>query len=138
MIEGLPEDISRQTRFTFSRAGGPGGQHVNKVQTRVRGRLGIGSLTVLSEHQKDLLRRNLSTRVTGGDEVVVVVDQERSQARNREIALKRLTDLVVEATRERKPRIRTRTPRSVHERRLEHKRRRGRTKELRRRVGHDE
>jgi ribosome-associated protein len=137
-MESLEAEIARNTSYTFSRASGPGGQHVNRVQTRVRARLDLTGLQGLSDHQGDVLRRNLGKRVTAGDELVVVVDQERSQARNREIALARLTTLVTEALRERKPRVKTRVPRRVREYRLEQKRRRARTKRLRGRVSEHE
>jgi len=138
MMLGLADAVRQHTTFSFSRAGGPGGQHVNKVQTKVRARLRLNDLTIITDHQKDLARRNLGRRVTAGGEIVVVVDQERSQARNREIALDRLGELLDTAVQEPRVRIRTRTPRRAHERRLAGKRRQSLTKRLRGRVARDD
>jgi ribosome-associated protein len=110
----------------FSTSGGPGGQHANKVHSRVELRFDIAGSPSLSDHQRERLVAAL------GDEVRVVVDEERSQLRNRTIARERLAGRLRNAlvpVRSRRP---TRATRGSKLRRLETKRQRGETKQTRR------
>ena len=118
-----------EERFTTS--GGPGGQHANRARTRVELRFDIAASEALSDHQ----RRLLSARF--GDEVKVVVDDERSQLRNRTIARERLAARLRSALVPPRPRRPTKPTRGSKVRRLEAKRRRGQVKEHRRRPGAD-
>jgi ribosome-associated protein len=112
----------------FSASGGPGGQHANKVATRVELRFDIAGSPTLSEHQ----RRRLAERF--GDELRVVADDERSQHRNRALARQRLAARLAAALAPpRPPRRPTRPTRGAQLRRLDSKRRRGETKATRRR-----
>lgn len=117
---------------TFSPSGGPGGQHANRASTRVELRFGVGSSSVLSPTQKQRVRGRL------GDEVRVVVDEHRSQARNRELARERLAETLAGALVPPRRRVPTRPTRGSRERRLEAKRRTSETKRHRRRPGPDE
>ncbi len=112
-------------RFTTS--GGPGGQHANKAATRVELRFDIANSTVLSDHQRRVLVDHF------GDEVRVVVDDERSQLRNRTIARERLGGRLANALVPRPPRRPTRPTLGSKRRRLDAKRQRGETKANRRR-----
>lgn len=114
-----------EERFTTS--GGPGGQHANRARTRVELRFDIAASEVLSEHQ----RRLLSERF--GDEVKVVVDDERSQLRNRTIARERLAARLHSALVPPRPRRPTRPTRGSKARRLQAKRQRGEVKRARQR-----
>jgi ribosome-associated protein len=116
----------------FSTSGGPGGQHANKVHSRVELRFDVAASTALSDHQRERLLAAL------GDEVRVVVDEERSQLRNRVIARERLAGRVRNAlvpVRVRRP---TRATRGSQMRRLETKRQRSETKQTRRKPGTDD
>jgi ribosome-associated protein len=115
----------------FSTSGGPGGQHANRSQTRVELRFDVAGSPSLSEHQRERLLAAL------GDEVRVVVDDERSQLRNRTIARERLAGRLRNALAPTKVRRPTRATRGSQVRRLESKRRRGETKQARRRPEHD-
>ncbi|MBM3664613.1 MAG: aminoacyl-tRNA hydrolase [Actinobacteria bacterium] len=103
----IREAVERHARVTFSRPGGPGGQNVNAVSTRVEVRMPIGRIPVGSRG-RDLMRSRLANRVTSADELRVSARRERHQARNRALAVDRMVDLIVEATAEDARRVPTR------------------------------
>jgi ribosome-associated protein len=109
-----------------SRSSGPGGQHAQKSETRVEAVFDVEASSALSDRQK--------TRVTAkaGPVLRAVAQDERSQARNKELALERLTDVLREALRVPRRRVPTKPSAAARERRLEEKRRRAQTKRLRR------
>lgn len=116
-----------------SRAGGPGGQHVNTTSSRVELRWDVRASSALTDVQRARLLDRLAHRLTNDGVLVLHASEHRSQHRNREAALGRLATIVAEALevpRERRP---TRPTRSARRRRLETKRIRSTTKELRRR-----
>jgi ribosome-associated protein len=108
-----------------SRSSGPGGQHANTSETRVEARFDVGASTALSPAQK----RRVIARA--GPVVRAIAQDERSQSRNRELALERLADRLRAALRVERKRVPTRPPAASRERRLDAKRRRARTKRLR-------
>jgi ribosome-associated protein len=109
-----------------SRSSGPGGQHAQKSETRVEAVFDVEASTALSDVQK--------RRVIGkvGPVVRAVAQDERSQLRNRELALERLTEALREALRVPRRRVPTKPSAASKERRLDEKRRRGAVKRLRR------
>jgi ribosome-associated protein len=109
-----------------SRSSGPGGQHAQKSETRVEAVFDVEASAALSPAQK---RRVLSRL---GPVVRAVAQDERSQLRNRELALERLTERLREALRVPRRRVPTKPSAAARERRLDEKRRRGDTKRLRR------
>jgi ribosome-associated protein len=115
-----------ELRWRFTPSGGPGGQHANRSNTRAEVRFDIAGSPSLTEEQRDRLIERL------GDELRVVCDQERSQARNRTLAQERLVERLAAALHREPPRRRSRVPRRVNERRLEEKKRRADTKRDRR------
>jgi len=119
----------REIQVRFTRSGGPGGQHANTSDTRVEVTFDVEASTSLGPRQRERLLAKL------GPEVRAVAADERSQARNRELALQRLADRIERALRVDKPRTATRPTKASKERRLQAKKRRGDIKRLRRDVG---
>jgi ribosome-associated protein len=115
--------------WRFSASGGPGGQHVNTANTRAEVRFDIAGSPSLGPRQRARLLERL------GPEVRVVASDERSQLRNRELALERLRCRLAEALRVEKPRRPTKPTRAGKERRLDDKRQRSETKRRRRARG---
>jgi ribosome-associated protein len=115
-----------EIELRFSRSSGPGGQHAQKTETRVEAVFDVEASATLSEAQ----RRRILERA--GPVVRAVAQDERSQARNRELALERVADQLREALRVRRRRIPTKPTEASKERRLEEKRRRAEAKRLRR------
>lgn len=120
-----PEEVD----LRFSRSRGPGGQHANTSETRVEAVFDVESSTALSEAQK---RRVLAK---AGPTLRAVAQDERSQWRNRELAVERLVDQLREALRVERRRVPTKPSAAARQRRLDQKRRRSETKRLRRPPG---
>ena len=122
---------------TASRSGGPGGQHVNKTETRVTLRWNLAESRVLGEDRRRRLLARLASRLTNRGHLVVHAQRFRSRGRNRALARERLAELVWEALRPRTARVATRPSRAQRERRLDAKRRRSSTKRGRDRPRED-
>ncbi len=117
-----------EVRFTASRSSGPGGQHVNKADSRVTLWFNVASSRSLSPSQKQRILNRLATRVNKKGVLWVVSQKTRSQAVNREIAVERFVDLLRQALRRASARKRTQPPIAVKESRLARKRHRSRLK----------
>jgi ribosome-associated protein len=115
-----------------SRAGGPGGQHVNKTSTRVEVVWDVKTSPSLDDRQRALLFDRLAARLDRRGRIRVVESSSRSQSRNREGAVARLRRLVSDALRPRKRRVPTKPTAASRERRLAEKRRRREKKQERR------
>jgi ribosome-associated protein len=115
-----------ELELRFSRSSGPGGQHAQKSETRVEAVFDVESSTALSDMQK--------RRVVGraGPVIRAVAQDERSQARNRELAVERVVEQLREALKVPRKRVPTAPSQASKERRLEAKRRRSEVKRLRR------
>jgi ribosome-associated protein len=115
-----------EVELRFSRSSGPGGQHAQKSETRVEAVFDVEASSALTPAQK----RRVAARA--GTVLRAVAQDERSQWRNRELALERLAEALSDALRVQRPRRPTKPTAAARERRLEEKRRRGETKRLRR------
>ena len=141
MIEITPELSIPESELEFlaSRAGGPGGQHVNKVSSRVTLRFDLWGSPSLGEEQKRRIAEALATRITRDGVLTMHARRHRSQAMNREELVGRFAELLREALRPRRVRRKTRPSRAAKKRRLDDKRRRGEQKRLRaKRPGADD
>lgn len=115
-----------------SRAGGPGGQHVNKTSSRVTLRWNVWRTEALDEKRRAQLIERLGSRLTREGDLIVHAQGERSQFRNRAMARERLADQVAACLRWPRPRRATRPTRASGERRLQAKRKRSDVKKGRR------
>jgi ribosome-associated protein len=127
--------IARHAEMSFSRSGGKGGQNVNKLNTKVLAVIDLNSLDLLTAADKEHVRTKLKNRLTRDGRLYLQVQDERTQARNQELALDRLADLIVAATRVKRKRKKTRVPAGVREKRLEKKKKQTNKKRLRQSPG---
>lgn len=121
--------------FQASRSGGPGGQNVNKVASKVSLRYDVRRSRSLTEDQRLMLLDKLAGRLTREGELVLHSSRHREQRRNAEAARERMLEILREALLPRVPRRETRPGRAAKERRLEAKRTRSVVKRLRSRPG---
>ncbi len=123
-----PEELS----VSYARAGGPGGQNVNKVATKVVLRFSVTASGVLGPTRRARLQQRLASRLSGAGELVLHASRHRERARNLQDALERLATMLREALAVPRVRRPTRPTRASKQRRLEAKRRRGDLKRSRR------
>lgn len=123
--------------FRASRAGGPGGQHVNTSSTRVELLWDLTRSTVVDDETRARLLAKLQSRVDAAGMVRVVASDRRSQSQNRDAAAERLAEIVRQALVVPKKRRRTRPTAASREQRLADKKRRGERKRNRRHNDHD-
>ncbi|NKB88316.1 MAG: aminoacyl-tRNA hydrolase [Acidobacteria bacterium] len=131
----IPSD---ELRFTASRGGGPGGQHVNKVASRVTLRFDVAASRVLSDYQRARIREVLASRLTRDGELLLSSHESRSQAANRAALTERFATLIRDALRPRETRRKTRPTRGSKERRVQAKKRRADVKRTRGKVRRDD
>jgi ribosome-associated protein len=120
-----------EIRLKYSASGGPGGQHANKVATRVDLSWNVEDSRALGPRQRARILRALGSRIDGSGTLRLSSDRRRSQLRNREDVLARLETLVREALKPATPRVATAPSAGARERRLRDKKRRSETKRRR-------
>lgn len=123
----IPES---ELEWSFSTPGGPGGQHANRNATRAELSWDLGASLAITDQLRTRLTHALGSRVRNGV-ITLAVSESRSQWRNRQMARRRLAEMLEGALRERRRRVPTRPSRSAQHARLKDKRRRGADKRLR-------
>jgi len=123
-----------ELKFTASRSSGPGGQNVNKVNTRVTLWFDVANSPSLSGNQKELIWNRLPTRINKEGILRVVSQKHRTQASNRNAAIERFASLIGESLWEALPRKITTIPSAAKERTLDEKKHRSRIKETRSKI----
>ena len=124
---------SRELKWRFSRSSGPGGQKVNKTNTRVEIIFNIEESKVLNDYQKKVLTKKLKTKLVNNC-ICLAVQEERNQLLNRQIAIIRISS-VIRNTLNKSSKVRkaTKPSKSSQNRRLESKKKRGELKKNRQR-----
>jgi Protein chain release factor B len=124
----VKNSVGRAALFEFSRSGGPGGQNVNKVNTKVTLKVAVDAIEGLNETERRRLREKLAGRINGQGFLVLQVQDERSQKANRATALERLFKLILAAAKRSTPRIPTKPGKAAKQRRLSIKKARSQSK----------
>jgi len=127
-----------ELRVSASRSSGPGGQHVNKSNTRVTLRWNIETSEALSDRQRALLRSRLDHRLTRGGELLIHAGRARSRARNLERAREQLVEIILEGLATARTRIATKASAGARKRQAQQKKLRSAVKSQRRRPGLDD
>jgi len=126
------DELDQELHFTFSKSGGPGGQHVNKVNTKVELRFSINSSVFLDDEQKELLLDKLSNQTNKEGELILIAQQTRSQLKNKEEAVRKFYELINKALTPVKKRKSTKITKVAKEKRMKQKKELSEKKERRR------
>ena len=125
------ETLKNELVFSAVRSGGPGGQHTNKVSSKVVVFFDISNSKALSENEKMRLTQKLSSKLTKKNQIILTCNDSRSQHKNKQIITGRLLDLIVAALKSEKKRVATKVSKSEKANRLQSKKKLGEKKVLR-------
>jgi ribosome-associated protein len=134
-IRELP--FEQEWMITTSRSSGPGGQHVNKVSTKIELRFNIPDSGLLNDDQKELLLNKLKNKITQTGDLIITSQSTRSQLKNREAAIEKFFTTLENALKPKKKRKLTKPTKTSQEKRLEEKKKKTEKKDLRKPPGLD-
>ncbi|MCD6585015.1 MAG: aminoacyl-tRNA hydrolase [Desulfobacteraceae bacterium] len=123
-----------ELKFSATRSSGPGGQHVNKVNTRITLWFDVGESPSLNMEQKTRILSRLKTRISKDKRLRVISQRHRSQIANREAAIERFAQLLKEALAVLPPRKKTKVSKNANQRRIDGKKHHGRIKKHRAKI----
>jgi ribosome-associated protein len=115
------ERLVKELTFKATRSGGAGGQHVNKVSSKVILTFDMVSSTVLEENEKEILLKNLKTRLTKDKLLLLNCSESRSQHKNKELVINRFLKIIFEGLKVKKVRKKSKVSRAAIKKRLEKK-----------------
>lgn len=116
------QELLRECHFKAIRSSGSGGQHVNKVSTKMELQFNIEASFVLSVEQKETLKQVLRSRLTKDHVLILQCSERRSQYQNKLLVKRRFVDLIEESLKTQKERIPTKIPKAITQKRLKNKR----------------
>jgi len=125
------DELDQELHFAFSKSGGPGGQHVNKVNTKVELRFSISKSAILDDEQKAILIDQLSNQMNKEGELILIAQQTRSQLKNKEEVVKKFYELINRALLPVKKRKPTKVSEAAKEKRIKRKKEQSERKERR-------
>jgi ribosome-associated protein len=123
--------VSPELTFTTSRSSGPGGQNVNKVNSKVTVTFDVQNSQILSPEEKEVILTKLRSRITTEGVLMVAAQEKRSQLQNKEVVLLKLDKLLQKAFEVKKPRKPTRPGKAAKEKRIKQKRQQSEKKQWR-------
>ncbi len=124
-------EFSKEFVFRTSRSSGPGGQHVNKVNTKVELRFSVTNSNLLSEKEKQILIEKMNTKLTAEGELIIVSQEDRSQIANKQNCIDKFYTILTKALTPAKKRVASQPTLASRKRRLEGKKLQSKKKDLR-------
>lgn len=131
LSDSIKEQLLTEVQFSASRSGGPGGQNVNKVNTKIELRFPVQESEVLDENQKLLILSKLKNRINNESELLVTSSVERTQWKNKEKATQKFFEFIEKALTKPRKRKKTQPTAASRLRRIENKKKLGQKKQLR-------
>jgi len=126
--------LEKELVFRVSRSSGPGGQNVNKVNSKVTLRFDVDGSGALTEEEKEVIRKRLATSISQDGELILSAQESRSQLANKEAVLQKFDRLLTKAFAKKKVRKASKPSKSAVQNRLQHKKRHSDKKRWRQKI----
>jgi len=126
--------IKQELAFTTSRSSGPGGQNVNKVNSKVTLKWGVVHSEILTEEEKEVIIKKLHSRITAEGMLMITSQDNRSQLQNKEDAIEKLETLLIKAFEKKKKRKPTKPSKGAVQNRIEKKKKNSEKKQWRQKI----